>query len=331
MSKTKVSIQGDRFYLNGKVLYEGKSWEGHPMDGLLMNSRMVQGIFDDLNPVTMSLFRYPDTKVWDPNRNTDAFIAAMPKWYEKGLRCFTLNMQGGQPGGFENWYQNYMNRGYEADGSLNPGYMSRLERVLDAADEMGMIVILGYFYWGQDQHLANREYVENAAKNLTRWLVEKDYTNVLVEVCNESDIPVTSHGILYYSQVHQLVEMVKKESGGKLAVSASLVVYPEQTNELLDVCDYVLFHGNRVYDPKRIAEIGRAIRGNPHYRGTPIVNNEDNHFDFELDINNMKEAVRNGIGWGYFDWDGYQKVPGSWEIDTPLKHGFFDLLEQMVK
>ncbi len=331
MSKTKVSIKGSKFYVNGLVTNQGKTWEGHSMEGLLMNSRMVQGIFDDLNPVTMSLFRYPDTRMWDPDRNTDEFLAALPKWHAKGLQAFTLNMQGGQPGGFDNWYQKFENRGYREDGSLDSKYMARLKRVLDAADELGMVVMLGYFYWGQDQTLANREYVLRAARDLTHWLVDMDYTNVLVEVCNESDVPVTSHDILYYTYVDKMISLVKKESGGKLLVSASLAIHLVPTDAMLDNCDYVLFHGNEVHDPQQIAKVARAIRENPHYKGSPIIVNEDDHFDFEADINNMKECVRNNVSWGYFDWPGYQKVPVSWEIDTPRKNAFFDLLEEMVK
>ncbi len=285
---------------------------------------------DDLNLTTQSLFRYPDTKTWDPDRNTEEFIAAMPKWYEKGLRSFTLNMQGGQPGGFENWYQHFINRGYNEDGTLHPGYMKRLKRILDKADDMGMIVMLGYFYWGQDQHLKSKESVLAATRNLTEWLVEQNYTNVLVEVSNECDIATTSHEILYYRRVHELVRLVQEVSQGKLLASASMVVHPTQTNAMLDTCDYVLFHGNGVNDPMEIRSIAKAIRENPHYRGTPLVVNEDDHFDFEKDVNNMKECVRHKIGWGYFDWPGYQKVPNSWEIDTPRKKAFFDLLQEMV-
>ncbi len=50
--RTAVSIKGDMFYINGKPTYAGRKWKGHKIEGLLLNSRMVQGIFDDLNPET---------------------------------------------------------------------------------------------------------------------------------------------------------------------------------------------------------------------------------------------------------------------------------------
>ena len=39
--KTVVAIKGNQFYINGKPTYEGRSWQGNKIEGLLMNSRMV--------------------------------------------------------------------------------------------------------------------------------------------------------------------------------------------------------------------------------------------------------------------------------------------------
>src|SRR5436309_11534970 len=68
--KTSVSIVGDQFFINGKPTYAGRSWRGHKVEGLLLNSRMVQGIFDDRNPQTVKRWAYPDTGKWDAERNT---------------------------------------------------------------------------------------------------------------------------------------------------------------------------------------------------------------------------------------------------------------------
>lgn len=73
--KTTVSIEGDKFLINGKPTYEGRTWKGKKIEGLLMNSRMVQGVFDDLNPETISRWAYPDTGKGDAERNTREFLA----------------------------------------------------------------------------------------------------------------------------------------------------------------------------------------------------------------------------------------------------------------
>jgi hypothetical protein len=97
---TQVSIHGEDFYINGQPTYAGRTWNGHRIEGLLLNTRMVQGIFDDLNPETINRWVYPDTGKWDAERNTREFIAAMPEWREHGLLAFTLNLQGGSPYGY---------------------------------------------------------------------------------------------------------------------------------------------------------------------------------------------------------------------------------------
>ena len=91
LSKTIVQIKGDQFYINSKPTYPGRYWNNYKIEGLLMNSRMVQGIFDDLNPETVNSFAYPDTKKWDAERNNNEFVANMSLWNSYGLNCFTIN------------------------------------------------------------------------------------------------------------------------------------------------------------------------------------------------------------------------------------------------
>ena len=59
--RTSISIHQDQFWINGRPTYPGRTFEGAKIEGLLMHSRMVNGIFDDSNPKTVHLWRYPDT------------------------------------------------------------------------------------------------------------------------------------------------------------------------------------------------------------------------------------------------------------------------------
>lgn len=40
--KTTLTIAGEDFHINGQPTYAGGSWKEHRIEGLLMNSRMVQ-------------------------------------------------------------------------------------------------------------------------------------------------------------------------------------------------------------------------------------------------------------------------------------------------
>ena len=88
--KTTVTIVVDAFHINGEPTYQGRTWNGKKIEGLLLNSRMVQGIFDDLNDETRSQWAYPDTGKWDADRNTREFVAAMAEWRKHGLLSFKI-------------------------------------------------------------------------------------------------------------------------------------------------------------------------------------------------------------------------------------------------
>src|SRR5262249_19714093 len=166
------SIVGDAFHINGQPTYPGRTWQGHKIEGLLLNSRMVQGIFDDLNPETAKQWAYPDTGRWDADRNTREFVAAMPLWRPHGLLAFTIDLQGGSPQGYSK-DQPWHNSAIAADGSLRPDYLQRLAQILDKADELGMVAIVGIFYFGQDQRLENEAAVKRAVDNTVDWVFDR--------------------------------------------------------------------------------------------------------------------------------------------------------------
>lgn len=336
-SRTVVSIRGDEFLINGRSTYVGRSFEGMKIQGLLMNSRMVQGIFDDRNPETVGRWAYPDTGRWDPERNTREFLAAMPEWRRHGLLGFTINFQGGSPQGYSQ-DQPWHNSAFEAGGSLRADYLRRLERILDRADDLGMAPIVGVFYFGQDQRLRDEAAVRRALRDAVEWLLRRDYRHVLLEVNNECDNRKYDHDILKAPRVHELIQLAQSitHRGRRLLVSASYNGGSIPTPNVVAVADFLLLHGNGVSDPERIAQMVARTRAVEGYRPKPIVFNEDDHFDFDRPVNNMRKAVGAYASWGYFDpgksdyADGYQAPPVNWGINTERKRGFFEWVKKIT-
>ena len=337
--KTSVSIVGDAFHINGQPTYAGRTWNGKKIEGLLLNSRMVQGIFDDLNAETAGKWAYPDTGKWDPERNTREFIAAMPAWREHGLLAFTINLQGGSPQGYSR-DQPWHNSAITETGELRPASMQRLARILDKADELGMVAILGVFYFGQDQRLADEAAVTRALDSAIEWVLERGYQNVLIEVNNECNVRY-DHEILQPQRVHELIERVKARTAGgrRLLVGTSYGGGKVPEENVVRSSDFLLLHGNGVKDPRRIAEMVRQTRAAPGYRPMPILFNEDDHFDFDQPANNFTAAIGEYASWGYFDFrmqgegfdEGYQSVPVNWGISSTRKRGFFGLLKEITQ
>jgi hypothetical protein len=339
--QTHVSIVDDQFYINGAPTYQGVTWQGYRVEGLLMNSRMVQGTFDDLNPVSRDKWAYPDTGKWDPDRNTSEFIAAMPSWREHGLLAITLNLQGGSPEGYSKLdAQVWHNSAVTPDGALRPDYMARLARIMDRADALGMVVILGIFYFGQEKVLNDEGAIRRAVDNTVEWLFGQGYRNVLIEVNNECNI-IYKQPVLQPERVHELIARVKThtQDGYRYPVGTSYGGGTVPKPNVVRESDFLLMHGNSVSDPARIAEMVRQARAVEGYRPMPILFNEDDHFDFDKPMNNMIAALSEYASWGYFDYrfesddfsEGYQSVPVDWGINHPRKRGFFDSLRQITQ
>jgi len=330
--RTRVTIRGDEFLINGRPTYEGRSWQGHRIQGLLMNARMVQGIFDDRNPATVGRWAYPDTGRWDPERNTREFVAAMPEWRRHGLLAFTINLQGGSPQGYSR-EQPWENNAYEPDGALRPDYLRRLDAILTRADELGMVAIVGLFYFGQDERLRDEEAVRTGVRNAVRWLLDRGTMNVLVEVNNECNVAY-DHAVLRPERVHELIALVRRQSRGRLLAGTSYGGGTIPGENVVRASDFLLLHGNGVSEPQRIAEMVRRTRAVPGYRPMPILFNEDDHFDFDKPRCNMTAAIGEHASWGYFDpgesnyRDGYQCPPVQWGINTDTKRSFFAKLRE---
>lgn len=338
--KTSVNISGEKILINQVPTMKGVTWNGINMEGLLPNARMVQGIFDDLNPETVSMWNYPDTVEWNADRNTSEFVAAMPQWREHGLLGFSINLQGGSPQGYSK-NQPWHNSAIDSLGNLREDYMQRLERIMDKSDELGMVTILGIFYFGQDQRLRDDEAARSAVRNTIDWLIDRGYTNVLIEIANECNNNKYELSIIQQDNVDQLISLAQaysNEQGYRYPVSVSFNGNTLPPVSVVEVSDFILIHGNGVKQPERITEMVELVRAMPEYMPVPIIFNEDDHYEYETENYNMLAAFRAGASWGYFDFRrdsegfeaGYQSVPVDWGINHPRKQDFFGKLKEIT-
>ena len=152
--------------------------------------------------------------------------------------------------------------GLQCRRSLRADYLARLGRILDQADELGMVAIVGYFYFGQDQRLADESAVVSATDAATRWLLDGGWRNVLVEVNNECNVAAYDHAILKCARVHELIARVRavRRDGRRLLVSTSYGGGAIPGENVVRASDFLLLHGNGVSDPARIGEMVRTTR-----------------------------------------------------------------------
>mgnify|MGYP000586761481 CR=1 FL=1 len=344
---TRIDIDGTRFCINGLATYEGRVSNGRPVEGLLFNSRMIQAIFDDENPETAVHWRYPDTRRWDPERNTDEFCAALPLYRRHGLLGVTVGLQGGGSVFVPEVYERYLNTAYTPSGEFKPAYFDRLGRVLKAADEAGVVVIVNYFYWKQAARLESDAVIRRVTAGVTDWLLQTGRRNILVDVMNESGPwRGTVSPLLTPDGVHELIEIVQQTTreGRRLWAGASTLggaALPQGRWQAVE--DFHMPHGNGCA-PDTLREKLRRLKDSEQFRRRPrpILINEDSIF-----VENLEAAVDEYASWGFYaqgygsaykdrmDWktrsresryedlSGYQTVPINWGINSPEKAAFF--------
>ncbi len=370
---TEVSIAQDGFLINGAPTLQGREFNGRSIEGLLINSRMTNALFDDLNPATRHLWAYPDTGEWDPDRNTDEFIAMIPEYIDQGLHAVTVNLQGGSPTGYyrEEGFRSIMaekgipvsddgvwaglpsyasqpwdSSAFNSDGGLKPTYRKRAQRLLEACDQLGMVVILGIFYFGQDERLDDERAVSRAVDETVKWALKQNYRNVLLEINNECSVPRYEHAILQPHRVHELIRRARScvIGGRRMLVGTSYGGGRIPDNSVVDASDFIMLHGNGVSHPHRIAEMVEATRSLASYSPKPILFTEDDHYRFNEPSNNFTAALSSYASWGYFDpgagaggkpmlgdyRNGYQNIPIDWSISTPRKRAFFSFVRRVV-
>ena len=315
---TDVSIQGTRFLINGSVTYPGTD-----IEGLLLNSRMVQAVFDDENLGTAEKWAYPDTGAWDPERNVSEFVAQVPTYAAEGLGAVTIGLQGGHPGEYS---RDRIVSAFTSDGSLKSAWLDRLDRAISACDAAGIVVIVSLFYQLQDHHLTDEAAVQRGVDNIVDWLEARGHENVIIEIANESSVGnYDHHPILQPARIDELIVRAQQRSSGTIPVSASFPSGGIPPPDVRSVADLFLMHGNAL-TPEELTGKVATLRSKSEYQDEPrpIVFNEAGS-----NVDLLDAAVSSGASWGYYDQgennyvDGFQSPPVNWSINTDLKRSFF--------
>ena len=332
---TRISIEGERFLVNGVPTHAGRSFRGRSIEGRLFLSRMANATVDDHNPATVGVWAYGDGP-WSAERNTREFIATLPTYHRHGLDAVGINLMGGSPQGYS-WLQPWHLSGFADDGAPRAGTFARAEAVIRAADALGMVVNLGIYYGWAAAYLKDEAAALRVARATCDFLTGLGVGNVLLEIGNEIDNASYTHAVLKPDRAAEMFALVRARCPG-LLVSTSFnggIVPPDH---VIALSDYVLLHGNNVETPDGIRRQVAATRASAAYRGQPLLYNEDDHYEFDQPDNNFVAAVEGGAGWGFFDFrrtrekfpDGFQSLPVDWGITSDRKRGFFRLLSEMT-
>lgn len=271
-SRTRVALDHGRWAINGRLTNPGS-----PAEGLLLNVRMVNAVFEDRA-------KHPE---FDPDANSSRFIAHIPEYAAQGVNAFTICLQGGMPG-----YEGAVNSAFQPNGSLRPTYLARMERVILACDQHGVVVILGLYYQRQSGILRNQEAVRAGVVNAARWVQERGFGNVLLEIANEYPHSGFAHDQIRSPKGQaELIRLARQTAPG-LLVSASGYGDGRIDPEVAEAADFLLPHWNST----KVEQIPARIELLKKF-GKPIVANEDDKIGSNA-VAALHVTVQNGASYG---------------------------------
>ncbi len=269
----------DRFYSRSgpgskwDLTYHGSRYRGKVRGSLAM-LRVAQALFDD---------EWLRERRFDPEANTARLIGQLQTYREYGIAGIVVGLQGADPGYSE--VANGVKRNYSAelgeesgalvsayrsDGTLKPAWVSRLDRLVEAANRHGLIVCLVLFQQDQDEVLSSPEALVAAARNVARHLIETNARNVMIDVADAWDAPAGrwDHRRFVPRYVEYLIRVVRdqfQEADFSLPIGASSgsgMLYPMS---LARLCDVVLLQGDgstatdKLVRSREFKEYGRPV------------------------------------------------------------------------
>lgn len=147
---------------------------GHELTLSVQNDRFF------LNEVPFRMWGIRTASAIKDQYTTNHLIDQLDSYKDHGVNTVTVFYMGSSGGNYDP---------FSHDGlSIESGHQKRMEQLIDAAKERGMVVIVGIFYQHAPFGLKNAEAVRNAVCTVTNKL--KKYKNIIINIANEQN----SHG-----------------------------------------------------------------------------------------------------------------------------------------
>jgi len=301
--RTRVAVANGHWLVNDLPTNPSSAAEG-----LLMNVRMVNTVFEDRTKQAE----------FDPGDNTARFIACISDYADQGVNAFTICLQGGMPG-----YEGAVNSGFEPDGSLRSAYLTRVERVIRACDQHGVAVILGLYYQRQSAILRDEDAVRAGIVNTARWVRERGFQNVLLEIANEYPHKGFAHDIIRNPKTQAALIRLAHQTAPGLLVSASGCGDGNIDREVAEAADFLLPHWNGTSVEQMPLRLGLLKSF-----GKPIVANEDDKTGTNA-VAALRISVQNGASYGLLLEQHNQRFPFQFDgaADDP---GFYAELRKLT-
>lgn len=211
----------------------------------------VQGETLELNGRPIKLIGLRCSNALISGEKSEELIANLDLFTGYGVNAISVYLMGSRFGNV---------KGYRPDSTLDPEHARRLSSIIEAADQRGMVVLVGCLYWGDstaksDLDAWKQSDADRAVANTVRWLSESDHRNVFVDPDNE--------GMAVRARNWDLTSMIRAAQ----EVDPSILVAANSTNSAPSLANLLIHHSPRIAGKPWIETEGTPEQAAGYYWG----------------------------------------------------------------
>jgi len=325
---TNVKIQNGKFYINGIISNE---------KNIVSEGKLI-GIYTDM----CSFF---DKNICDVVKNKTEFINNLKKWRNLNINLVTLGLQNPNP--FEEYYKkareqdkskniSFESSAVNSDGSLNFDFLKNAEEIINAADSLNFIVLVNILSPSCEDIFEDEFSIINGILNITEWILEKKFSNVIVNLTDVSHTFYKS-SVLTGTGIIKILKSVKEKTKDNIIFGAGIKSFTniseKYINEYIKLSDFIPIYTNSAISAKPAGNTKKMLENIFFFRqtthNTPIIMVKGDDLSERYNAygkNNLFEALENNISWCYYNKEEFVILPIDWDKDSsPKKKNFFEV------
>ena len=226
------------------ILVGSRAWAGQHV-------LSVRGESLELNGRPLKLIGLRCSNALISDGKTEELAGQLDVFSEYGVNAISVYLMGSRFGDVQ---------GYHPDSTLDPEYARRLSRIIEAADNRGMVVLVGCLYWGDSKAKADlgkwtQADADLAVANTVRWLSERNYRNVFVDPDNE--------GMAAQARGWDLAGMIRAAH----AVDPAILMAANAKNAAPSIADLLIHHSPPIVGKPWVETEGTPDLGPESYWG----------------------------------------------------------------
>jgi len=330
---TNVKIINGKFYINDIIVNCGNN---------LSEGKLI-GVYTDM-------CTFFDNDIINIERNKNEFIENLKEWCKSGVNLITVGLQSPNP--FDEYYKkareqdkskniSFKSSGLKSDGTLDFAYLENAEEIIKAANSLEFTVLVNILSPSCENIFEDEFAIINGIFNIIDWLLEKNFSNILVNITDISHTFYKS-SVLNGSRIINVLKSVKEKVKNNIILGAGIKTFAnvntKNIEEYIILSDFIPIYANNTksnYNTKKMIEniyfFKKIMRDKG--REVPIIMAKGDDLSEQYNSygkNNLIEALENNISWCYYDKDGFVILPVNWDKNSSMeKQRFFEIVENI--